>query len=723
MTDYKLIPWDELKPVLDKGVDQTIYTFDIETSSGFIPEGQDTARPFDPELPPSYYQHCQKVALCYEWQFGINDTVYYGRELWQFKEVLDKLTGIKGIHYIWVHNLGFEQAFLLNLFYPDKLFARKAHQPIYMEIANIIFRCSFVLTNMSLKTWAESIGAPAKIEDYDYDTIRTPYSPLTPEELAYGERDCIIVYEGIKWFLNIYGTIQKIPLTQTSRVRREINNLFHGNAAYRFRMARLLPKSAEEYARLRMAFTGGNVHANWYYADTLLKSEDFGGVSSCDIASSYPFAALTGPLPMSPWTRARHSEKFINNEKYCTLIEVELYDLKAIGYIDFISYSKCYNCAMKEETVISKRGRKVIKRSLDGTVENGRVHDAKKVTMMITGIDFSVIQKCYTFEYKILNLWYSSAGLLPKKYANFILDLYADKTTLKGVEGKEDIYQNKKQMLNGIYGDFVTAIVYDDTELLPDGSWKEETKDFNDIQERLKYLREKPWRLKSSFAWGVWITSIARANHFSILMDIDKDNDVVYYDTDSVYYLGNHDADIERYNKLARDKIDKALEKLGIDPERSRPKDKKGTVHQLGALEIEKRGLPEFKAVRAKCYGYRDHDGQLHITVSGVNKSKGVGALHDNLDNLTKDLVFDYKYCGKQISNYNINQPVCKWVGTESRTYISTYKYGLNLQPTRYEVTLSQEFFDILKAIGALSSHISTISIDRLKQVESSGKE
>ena len=100
MTDYKLIPWDELEPVLVKGVDQTIYTFDIETSSGFIPEGQDTARPFDPELPPSYYQHCQKVALCYEWQFGINDTVYYGRELWQFKEVLDKLTGIKGIHYI-----------------------------------------------------------------------------------------------------------------------------------------------------------------------------------------------------------------------------------------------------------------------------------------------------------------------------------------------------------------------------------------------------------------------------------------------------------------------------------------------------------------------------------------------------------------------------------------------------------------------------------------------
>ena len=40
MLDYKLIDWPRVKleQRIHKGTDQTIYTFDIETSSGFIPE-------------------------------------------------------------------------------------------------------------------------------------------------------------------------------------------------------------------------------------------------------------------------------------------------------------------------------------------------------------------------------------------------------------------------------------------------------------------------------------------------------------------------------------------------------------------------------------------------------------------------------------------------------------------------------------------------------------
>ena len=60
MLDYKLIDWPRVKleQKLYKGTDQTIYTFDIETSSGFIPEGGMQALPFYKNKKPDYYRKC-----------------------------------------------------------------------------------------------------------------------------------------------------------------------------------------------------------------------------------------------------------------------------------------------------------------------------------------------------------------------------------------------------------------------------------------------------------------------------------------------------------------------------------------------------------------------------------------------------------------------------------------------------------------------------------------
>lgn len=702
MVDYKRIDVEKWKSMqkIKRGYDQTVYTFDIETSAGYIFPGSDIAEPFDYDKPPEEYAKAVKVGLCYEWQFGIGDQYYYGRELNDFLKVLKVMDALPGNKIIWVHNLGFEQAFLLNLFQPSKLFARKPHHVIYMDFSEkITFRCSYQLTHMALRTWAKDLRME-KIEDYDYDKIRTPLTPLDADEELYGQRDLEILNRGINKMLDQYEFIQKIPLTQTGRVRKEGQKIFAGDVGYRFRMARLLPKNAGEYSMLRMAFSGGNVHANWYYAGRLLH-----GVSCADIASSYPFCCLTEPLPMQPWRQTRNPERYLGSGKYCTIVELRLVNVKSSGYIDYLSYNKLF-CIDKDES-----GRESI------ICENGRLVACQGASIICTGVDYGVIRRAYNGEIRVVRCWYSRAGYLDRRYMEFILGLYENKVSLKNVPNSEDLYCYSKQLLNGVYGDFVSAVVYDDTELLDSGEWVEHIKGPAEVDERLDYLRESPWRLKSSFSWGLFITAAARRNHYDILQKLDENNHVVYYDTDSVYYLGEHDKDIEDYNRRMIDRIDNVFKYVGIDPERSRPLDSKGIKRQMGILEIDHRNLPEFKALRAKCYAYKDEEGEIHITISGVNKKAGAEALHGSVDNLNDDMTFTYKQSGRKVSQYNTDQPRCRWIDADGVEYVSEYKYGLALQPAEYRVNLGSDFIEVLAMLRTLASGFSCKTVDELNNI------
>ena len=712
MQHYLNIDWNQVKRQQEivKGTDQTIFTFDIEVSSGYIPPGSDTVLPFDYSKEPKFYRECKKVSLCYLWQFGINDNYYYGRELYEFMAILEQLDKLPGEKICWIHNASYEQNFLLNLFFPEKLFAKKPHSVVYFTYKKVTFRCTYQLTNLSLRSWAKDLGGVPKLENYDYDKIRTPKTPLTAFEKEYGQRDLEIVYAGIRKIKQDYILLQNIPLTQTAQIRAEVLDLFAHDMAYKRHMARLLPRSPAEYARQRMCFFGGNVHANWYYAGLLCE-----GVNSDDIASSYPYCCLTEPLPMAPFRKAlypkRNAKKYLQDKKYRCIIEIRITNATSRMHVDYISFSKIYDIEKKVDEITGRLRN-------DITVENGKVQHVKGCTMMVTDIDLDIIKEVYTGEIEILNLWYSKAGYLDKRYMEYILDLYEKKTALKGVEGMEDIYLNAKQKINGIYGDFVSSLCYDDTDLLDTGEWIDRAKSPEDVQERLDYLRRKPYKLKSAYIWGVFITAAARRNHFDILKVLDKKNHIIYYDTDSVYYFGNHDHDILKYNKEKTARIDQVLTSQGIDPERSRPKDRNGKPKQMGILEAEHRNLPEFKALRAKCYGFRDERGGLHITISGVNKDKGVNALHGNLDNLNNDLVFSYQECGKKISNYTTNQPECTWIDENGVKYRSSYKYGLNLQPTKYRLALPAEFLQIIHALGSLSCKMSRMTIDKLNEIE-----
>ena len=98
---------------IDKPVSDTIYVFDIETTSLFDFNG--VYKTFDYSKDASFYDGIDKVSLCYIWMFGVNDKVYYGRELRDFEKVLLSISSPDCYKVIWCHNLSYEMCFLMNI--------------------------------------------------------------------------------------------------------------------------------------------------------------------------------------------------------------------------------------------------------------------------------------------------------------------------------------------------------------------------------------------------------------------------------------------------------------------------------------------------------------------------------------------------------------------------------------------------------------------------------
>ena len=144
---------------------------------------------FDTET-TNFEQDNMKLATMYIWQFALKfecETIFvYGRtwsEWEQFMSYLRYNCGKKKM-VIYVHNLSFEFHFFYTHIYLTKVFARKKRHPIYAESDKIIFKCSYILTNYSLRGLAKSRGYTEK-ETMNYDLMRHSLTVMSKEDLSY----------------------------------------------------------------------------------------------------------------------------------------------------------------------------------------------------------------------------------------------------------------------------------------------------------------------------------------------------------------------------------------------------------------------------------------------------------------------------------------------------------------------------------------------------------
>lgn len=423
------------QPKQRKIFSDTIYTFDIETTSLFDYDGHWDV--FNYDLPKDYYIGVDKIAIPYIWQFGVEDKVYYGRDFMDFEKVLLKISDPKIIKVIWVHNLSYEFGFLPNIlrkYTIENMCARTVRKPISFMVKelNIMFRCSYMLTNLSLEKASEEYTNIEKKHSLDYDAkIRTSKSKLSKTEMEYCEYDIKCLYEVVKYFRKKYKNhVARIPLTATSEVRKELQK--HVDYFYMCKQWDLVP-TPNMYLRFMACFQGGYTHAN-----ILNTGRIFHHVKSYDIASSYPTVMCLEKFPCTEFMYIDYDDYMDmkkESERYAFMFHVKLKNIKSRYYNNYIAYSRCESCD-----------------TTDMVYDNGRVAKCNELTMWCTDIDLDIIKHNYDIEeIDFLDIYYAEKDYLDIRVILFILDLYQKKTKLKGVVDMVDIYKLAKAYINSLY--------------------------------------------------------------------------------------------------------------------------------------------------------------------------------------------------------------------------------------------------------------------------------
>lgn len=629
------------------------------------------------------YNELEKHTLVYLWTFSIYsdkwDVTFYGRTNNDFYDFIIELKNIlenqerKNIKLIiFVHNLGFDFTnSLQNIFMFEKVFARKPHKPMYCDTTeNITFRCSYMLTNSSLRNLTkDNVKYKKKIEFDDYLKVRTPKSNID-DVLEYAVLDTLSLAESLQKELDFYKNIYKIPLTSTGKLRREVKEYNKNNTRALSRDKTCFVTDVNFLKILLKTFQGGDTHANIQYVN--IECND---VDSFDIKSSYPAQMILQKYPCTPF----HLEKtenyldYINNENFCS---IGLYAFSGVNFNGIIPYLK----SSKSEI-------------LQGNVryDNGRIWKCDYCEFYLTDIDYELVLKSYKIEkIECKELYVAQKDFLTDTERFFILENYEKKTKLKGLDDRKEDYMRSKNNINSEFGrnvqkPFEQEIIYDNNL-----GWIVEELTDDKIE---KILRDKKGKEHHTmYARGIYITAYARQELYNGIEFYGKENHI-YNDTDSCKGFLTSEI-LNKFKNRNNEIVDKiktvCTSQKMIDMCMS--KDIKGNTHILGTwdFETENDTYKRFKTFGSKKYIYEDSSG-LNVTVSGLSKNS-VNKL--KFDDIKIGTLFDSKISGRSIAVYQEQQPIAIIDG-----YVSTQKYSLSIVPTTYNLGLTDEFSEIIYEI------------------------
>lgn len=718
-----------------KGNNKKIYyynvpcAFDIETSS-FYRDGDETYT-FEQKqmiLKSDSSFKPEKVAIMYVWQLAINGNVIIGRSWIEFFNMLSTITDYLKLDnehrlIIYVHNLAFEFQFMLKWQHWTKVFAVDNRKPLYaINDGGIEFRCSYLLSGYSLANLSNQLHKykiKKLVGELDYSLIRHSKTPLSDTELAYCINDVLVVSAYIQELIEQELLITKLPLTNTGFVRRYCrkNCLYTKDHKRKWQYIKLIKKliipTIEEFKMVHDSFAGGFTHANPFYSGINLHN-----VSSYDFTSSYPSVMLSEKFPMSKGViapelqdyRCRAGDDLLKEhmDKYLSVFTVSFINIRSrVVFEHYISAAKCLKIGIIDNRPV---------------YDNGRLVTADAITITITSIDYSIIEKFYEWDEMVIHRYYDYyPQYLPIDLVNCIIKLYEDKTVLKGVLGEEINYMRSKGMLNSIYGMSVTNPIRDEYTVNESSDWF--VNPINDNHDLAQEMLDKHNDSNNRFLyylWGVFVTAYARRNLFTGIYAIG--NDYVYSDTDSIKLLNRneHLEYFENYNQMLLLKLNEAASYHEIDLSKFSPITKEGEMKTIGLWDYEGT-YRTFKTLGAKRYIVEEYDSNdnphairidgdwypFSITVSGINKFVAVPYMYDVCKgDLTKvfDMFNDSMHIpenktGKLIHTYidDVRSGVVVDYNGEPCNYLELS--AVHLEPTSYDLSIGKQYANYLMGL------------------------
>lgn len=702
-------------------------------------------------------QICLPVSLVYIWQYAIEDAtgeikVFLGRteeEYYEFREHLSRCIRMYAnvpaksnvYAFTYVHNLSHEfNVFLRNIehLYYDKsfsVFARDVRKPIYARHKEFKvsweYRCSYFLTNRSLRQWAKDEKLPVqKEESIDYLKIHTPNEPLDPDVVRYSVIDTVVMIYGLDIFRKEYGpSISNIPLTSTGRIRRILQQKAIENPDYASMCYNLQQSlSFDMFLKLIHCYSGGWTHGNSRYVGEKVRAFErksrkdieyqLGGL---DITSSYPATCCNySGFPVTPFEKwdvsnfAQLEKEDVEHPQHAFFFKVTLYDITASTNNTLLSLSK----TIEADTTNAR-------------IDNGRIEYIKKASFYLTNVDwFAVTRSYYIGSYEIEELYVADAGYLPKPLVETILNAYADKVNLTGL-GPEYASRRAqaKRIVNGIYGLMVYKFLSTIVEY-KDGEWSHwfpspENGGNEYYDEEMSDIN--PETCHTYYPWGIWVTAVSRnlrlwagilpGGHYNSLPLGGLDERLLYADTDSLK-AKYRQSDLEwlnAYNKHIDEENERAAKHFGFDPALYSPSTQKGEMKPLGHFAFDTDDIdPEyldpakpfnhyldFCTLGAKRYADTTVDGVMHTTIAGLPKKSGTKVIK-KIDDFNDDTVWDTKQSGKLIVCYK-EMPEMDWVGVGGYKYHSVSRYGVCMKPTTFSMSIIPEFKAFLAYINGIA--------------------
>lgn len=660
-------------------------TLDIEVSTGFLKD--DVLESFDRTKPTEYYKDLKSFSLLYLWNVCIDGYLFSGRSL---DDLLDFLTGLDemliGTLYCHIHNASYEFQFMRNILTDVNVFAREKRKPLKFNWRNIEFRCSYMLTRLSLDKWGieKNLDVKKLTGQYDYSKLRTPLTPLTVLERDYGYNDVLVGVCGLEEYRERYKHVKYIPLTQTSCIRKEVNKVMKNDFNARKKVAALTDISFETYRFLVKCFTGGYTHANVLFANRVIDN-----IWDFDISSSYPWAMLSEKYPITPFVKTdSHTRYMSDSDRYCYAMRIELQGVNCRYFNTYISISKC------EEFD-------------DVLLDNGRIISAKRIVISILDIDWNIIKRAYDIkDYRIIDFYYAKKGYLSDYFRRYIVELYGRKTKLKGDMNHFTLMFKSKEEINGLFGMGVTKDISDEITFI-NGEWDKVLLTEDRYEEKRDRKVKGISKLNLGYAQGIYVPAYGRQNLWYMVHLFD--DEIGYMDTDSIKCVQDDDIlkAINEYNNQVHEKQRQLADDLRLSYDDFNPRDFNGKVHSIGTYERDK-DIVKFKTLGAKRYvcQYEESLGldYLKMTVSGVRK-KAVYQLN-NIDDFSDGLVFDVDNAEKLMLIYNDAQEPITWNKGQPDEWECTDRYGIASYNIPYKLGVSLEYLTLIKKVYEETSTI-----------------